>query len=102
MRVELEDVLFDCRDLPGRPEAQVLVNLDFSDATFDDVEFRGCRFENLQLPQTPGRYASQGFPRVALRVLDLLEDKASASIHPEFIPDRSRHSDHDQTPHCGS
>jgi hypothetical protein len=73
----LKDVLFDCRDLPGKPDGHVLVNMDFGDATFEDVEFRGCRFENVRLPQTPGLYAIPGFPRVARRVLDLLEDNSS-------------------------
>jgi uncharacterized protein YjbI with pentapeptide repeats len=73
----MKDVLFDCRELPGKPVAEVLVNIDFSDATFEDVEFRGCRFEGVKLPQTPGIYPIPGFPRVARRVLDLLEENPS-------------------------
>ena len=73
----MKDVLFDCRELPGKPTGDVLVNIDFSDATFEDVEFRGCRFDGVKLPQTPGVYAIPGFPQVARRVLDLLEENLS-------------------------
>jgi uncharacterized protein YjbI with pentapeptide repeats len=73
----MKDVLFDCRELPGKPAADILVNIDFSDATFEDVEFRGCRFDGVKLPQKPGVYAIPGFPRVARRVLDLLEENPS-------------------------
>jgi uncharacterized protein YjbI with pentapeptide repeats len=73
----MKDVLFDCRELPGKPTADVLVNIDFSEATFEDVEFRGCRFDGLKLPQAQGIYAIPDFPRVARRVLDLLDENSS-------------------------
>ena len=74
----MKDVLFDCRELPGKPTADVLVNVDFSEATFEDVEFRGCRFDGLKLPQAQGIYPIPDFPRVARRVLDLLDGNSSA------------------------
>ena len=73
----LHDVLFDCREVPGRPVAGVLVNIDFSEATFEDVEFRGCRFDGLKLPQMAGVYAIPAFPRVARRALELLDGNTS-------------------------
>ena len=73
----MKDVLFDCRELPGKPTADILVNIDFSQATFEDVEFRGCRFDGLKLPQSHGIYPIPDFPRVARRVLDLLEENSS-------------------------
>lgn len=66
----MKDVLFDGRELPGKPEPGVFVGVDFSDATFEDVEFRGCRFDGVKLP--PGVYVVPAFPRVARNVLDLL------------------------------
>jgi hypothetical protein len=73
----MKNVLFDCRDLPGKPGADVLSNVDFSDATFEDVEFRGCRFQDVKLPQTPGIYAIPRYPQAARRVLDLLGENSS-------------------------
>lgn len=73
----VKDVLFDCRELPGKPAADVLVDIDFSGATLEDVEFRGCRFDGLKLPQSQGIYPIPSFPRVARRVLDLLEENSS-------------------------
>lgn len=73
----MKDVLFDCRDFLGKPVADALVNLDFTEATFEDVEFRGCRFDGLKLPQSQGIYPIPSFPRVARRVLDLLKDNPS-------------------------
>jgi hypothetical protein len=73
----MKDVLFDGRDLPGKPPAEVFSNVDFSDATFEDVEFRGCRFDRVQLPRTPGIYVIAEFPEVARRVLGKLEGNSS-------------------------
>lgn len=71
----MEDVLFDGREIPGRPEAAVFVDVDFSEAAFRDVEFRGCRFDGVTLP--PGVYAVPGFPPVARRVVELLAEDES-------------------------
>lgn len=73
----MKDVLFDCRELPGKPTTDVLVNVDFSQASFEDVEFRGCCFEGLKLPAAQGIYSIPDFPRVARRVLDLLKGNSS-------------------------
>jgi hypothetical protein len=66
----MKDVLFDGRELPGKPEPGAFVGVDFSAATFEDVEFRGCRFDEVRLPS--GVYAAPDFPRVARNVLELL------------------------------
>jgi hypothetical protein len=73
----VKEVLFDCREIPGRPVAGVLVDLDFTEATFEDVEFRGCRFDGLKLPKAPGVYLIPAFPLVARRALELLEGNPS-------------------------
>jgi uncharacterized protein YjbI with pentapeptide repeats len=70
----LTDVLFDGRDLPGKPSAGPLRNVDFSGASFADVEFRGCRFENVRLPETSGVWVIPQYPKVARRALALVED----------------------------
>lgn len=71
----LQDVLFDGRRIEGRPEPGALVDVDFGESTFQDVEFRGCRFEQVRLP--PGVYAIPTFPRVGRRVRELLEHDES-------------------------
>jgi uncharacterized protein YjbI with pentapeptide repeats len=67
----LESVLFDERSIPSRPPTYPLRDVDFSAAVFDQVEFRGCSFENVTLPVTPGIRVIERFPVVARRVLDL-------------------------------
>lgn len=71
----LQDVLFDGREIAGRPKPGVFVNVDFSAATFADVEFRGCHFDDVKLPT--GVYSIPRFPRVARRVLESLEHDES-------------------------
>ena len=71
----LQDVLFDGRQIPGRAEPEVFLETDFSGATFRDVEFRGCHFEAVKLPE--GIDLVPNFPIVARRVLELLGDNES-------------------------
>jgi uncharacterized protein YjbI with pentapeptide repeats len=71
----LQDVLFDGREIAGRPHPGTFDDVDFSKAAFKDVEFRGCRFGDVKLPV--GVYAIPEFPRVARRVLELLEQDDS-------------------------
>lgn len=66
----LQEVLFDAREIPGRPPPGIFVDVDFSEATFADLEFRGCRFDNVKLPA--GIYSIPGYPSVARRVLELM------------------------------
>src|SRR5665213_2938438 len=57
----LQDLLFDGREIAGKPNPGVFADVDFSEATFEDVEFRGCRFDGVKLPA--GVYAIPTFPR---------------------------------------
>ncbi|MFC8039443.1 pentapeptide repeat-containing protein [Paenarthrobacter sp. NPDC057355] len=71
----LQDVLFDGRAIPGHAEPGVLLDIDFTGATFRDVEFRGCHFQGVKLPD--GIDLVPNFPRVARRVLELLGNDES-------------------------
>jgi uncharacterized protein YjbI with pentapeptide repeats len=73
----VKDVVFDCRDLPGKPLCDELRDVDFSRASFEDVEFRGCRFQGVRLPQDPGLLVVPQYPRVAQRALELLAGDTS-------------------------
>lgn len=73
----LRDVLFDCRELPNRPEPDPMTNVDFSGAEFHDVDFRACRFVDVVLPDEPGLRLVPNFPAVARRQLELLEENNS-------------------------
>jgi len=69
----LQDLLFDGREIAGKPKPGVFADVDFSEATFQNVEFRGCRFDDVKLPS--GVYAIATFPRVARHVLELLGEQ---------------------------
>lgn len=72
----LQDILFDGREIPGRrPQPEVMTDVDFSKAVFQEVEFRGCHFDGVELPK--GVYVIPRFPPVARRVLELLEHDES-------------------------
>jgi uncharacterized protein YjbI with pentapeptide repeats len=73
----MKDIVFDCRELPGKPKPAVMRNLDFRGATLEDVEFRGCRFENVQFPDDPGLRLVPNYPAIARRELDLLVGNTS-------------------------
>jgi uncharacterized protein YjbI with pentapeptide repeats len=77
----LVEVLFDGRDIPGRrPAPSPLANVDFSAAMFEDVEFRGCRFQHVTLPSAVRMIPN--YPATARKALELLQrhntDDASA------------------------
>lgn len=72
---EVRDVLFDGRDLPGKPQAERLQDVDFSSAQLIDVDFRGCRFDGVALPD--GILVVPNFPEVARRALALLASDSS-------------------------
>lgn len=49
----LSRVLFDGRDIPDRPAPPPMQDVDFSDAVFNQVEFRGCDLSGITLPRDP-------------------------------------------------
>ena len=66
----LREVMFEGRTLPRRAAPAPLVDVDFGEALFEDVEFRGCTFEGVRLPE--GVRMVPGYPGVARRGLELL------------------------------
>jgi uncharacterized protein YjbI with pentapeptide repeats len=72
----LRRVTFDGRPLPDRAPPQPLQDVDFSDARFEDVEFRGLRIDHVTLPDDPDLYVVRNFRDVSLRALTLLGDGA--------------------------
>ena len=67
----LHKVLFDGREVPGRPRPEPLRDCDFSAAAFDEVEFRGCRFTGGTMPADPDVHLVHYYPAVAQRALEL-------------------------------
>jgi uncharacterized protein YjbI with pentapeptide repeats len=66
----LDGVMFDGRDLYREPAGSYLRNVDFSEALFANVEFRGYPFEAVTLP--PGVKAIPRFQDVAPRLQALI------------------------------
>lgn len=73
----VQEVLFDGRDIEGNPPAGILDEIDFSSATFTDVDFRGCRVRAISVPN--GVYVVENFPEVARRAAAALKDEKSES-----------------------
>ncbi|MFC5791969.1 pentapeptide repeat-containing protein [Agromyces tardus] len=72
---DLRDVLFDCRQLPGKREVGPLKSVDFREARFEDVEFRGSRFEPALLPHDVKPI--RNYPSVARQIVALLANESS-------------------------
>lgn len=68
----LKNMIFDGRELPRKPPPGWYTDVDFSNASFNDVEFRGCHFERVTLPD--GVYAIPNFPNVERQALKLLRE----------------------------
>jgi uncharacterized protein YjbI with pentapeptide repeats len=71
----MQSVVFDGRALDGRPAPHPLKDVDFSSAAFRDVEFYGCHFENVKLPQ--GVSFVPALPAIARRGLAALAEDES-------------------------
>jgi uncharacterized protein YjbI with pentapeptide repeats len=69
---ELREVFFDGRDLSDRPAPPEMEGIDFSGATFREVEFRGFNLEGVVLPADPDIRLLRRARCVARRGLDLL------------------------------
>ncbi len=80
---ELREVLFDGRELSKSPAPPPMRDVDFSAATFRDVEFRGFDLEEVALPADPDVFLVRRYRCVAERGLAELEDddsKAAQSL----------------------
>ncbi|MFJ9003532.1 pentapeptide repeat-containing protein [Streptomyces canus] len=66
----MREVVFDGRPLPDRPAPRPLSRVDFSGAEFKDVEFWGCRAEEVRLPD--GIHLVPGYRPAARRALEQL------------------------------
>jgi uncharacterized protein YjbI with pentapeptide repeats len=77
----LRNVVFDCRPRRDRPTPAPLRNLDFSSATFAQVEFRDCRPDNVVLPEDPEIFFIPNYRQVARRALALLDSDPSPQAH---------------------
>lgn len=66
----VQRVLFDNRDLSDRPPSVPFTAVDFSESTLDQVDFAGCRFEQVTFPA--GITTFENFPEVARRACEVL------------------------------
>lgn len=73
----LRDVLFDCRAVPNERIVGPMIDVDFHDARFIDVDFRGCRLEPPILPERDSITLVERYPAVARRMLERLSDDPS-------------------------
>jgi uncharacterized protein YjbI with pentapeptide repeats len=73
----LNRVLFDGRELPGRPAPPPMSKVDFAAAVFRDVEFRGFGLEDVTLPPEPDVRLYRRARCVARRGIQLLEGDGS-------------------------
>jgi uncharacterized protein YjbI with pentapeptide repeats len=69
----LSRVLFDGRDIPGRPAPPPMSEVDFAAAEFRDVEFRGFELGDVTLPPEPGVRLYRRARCVARRGIRLLD-----------------------------
>ena len=60
------------RGSDGSPRCKPMLRVDFGDARFDDVTFRGCRFEDVRFPEHQRLLIVQGVQAVAPQALALL------------------------------
>ncbi len=78
----IEDVLFDGRALPNHAPPVEMDDVDFGDAHFVDVDFRGFSLRKVHLPRDPDVFPVRRFPCVAQRVIEGLtaQDSEPARI----------------------
>ena len=71
----IRDGRFDNREIPEqRPDPEPMRSVDFSPATLVEVDFWGCRFDNVTFPDEPGLIMIPNYPKVARRQFDLIQD----------------------------
>jgi len=76
----VEEVVFDGRKLPGQAPCREMELVDFTEATFANVEFRGYSLNAVQLPRDPDVLLIRRLPCVARRVTEMLAtDRSTAA-----------------------
>jgi len=75
----MEEVFFDGRRLPDRAVAHEMDSVDFQNAHFVSVDFRGYSLQNTMLPRDPDVFPIRHFPCVARRVIEVLTHEKSES-----------------------
>lgn len=73
----LKGVVFDERVLPDRATSEAMVDVDFAEAYFDQVEFRGCRLDRVVIPADPDLTLVRRYRCVVEHALELLEGNES-------------------------
>jgi uncharacterized protein YjbI with pentapeptide repeats len=73
----VEEVLFDGRKLPGRAAPVEMESVDFSDAQFVNVDFRGHRLRNVVLPRDEDLFLVRGFPCAGQKAIAALSGDPS-------------------------
>jgi Pentapeptide repeats (8 copies) len=69
----LREVVFDGREVTGRATPEPLVELDFTGSTFDEVEFRGYRLDQVALPDDPSLKCVTNYRSVVEQALARLD-----------------------------
>jgi uncharacterized protein YjbI with pentapeptide repeats len=69
----LSNNLFDGRKGDDVGEPPPMTGVDFSEADLGDVEFRGCRFEDVRFPPSAAITVVPNFPAVLTKVVSVLE-----------------------------
>ena len=73
----VEEAVFDGRTIPGHASSHEMEAVDFTDASFVNVEFRGYSLAGALMPSNPDVFVIQRFPCVARKVLQKLEGDES-------------------------
>lgn len=84
---DLIEVIFDERELPGRAAPHPLEDVDFADARFDMVEFRGCHFDLVTIPADPDVRLIKNYRCVvehALAMIKADDSRAAQMLRAEF------------------
>lgn len=74
---DLREVVFDGREVGGRPAPRPMVDVDFRNAQFDEVEFMGSDLGAVALPQDPDVRLVRHYRCVVTHALGLLDGDSS-------------------------
>lgn len=89
---ELREVVFDGRNLTDRPAPPPMGSVDFSDATFSQVEFIGFDLDGVTLPKDPDIRLLRQARCVARRAVEMLngDDRTEARMLRAGLANRLR------------